>query len=70
LTKLRREYRAALLNNPPRFRTARCHRMAALILAEMALIHKSSRLTGETKHQLFLRGCKQLNELQTEEIKP
>ena len=63
LTKQRRAARAALLRNPPRFRTAKSHFKAAIILAELALIHKSSRLNGATKHTLFERGAKQLGEL-------
>lgn len=63
LTKQRRLARVALLRNPPRFRIAASHYKAAIILAELALIHKSSRLDGATKQSLFERGCKQLNEL-------
>jgi hypothetical protein len=59
----RRNARHNLLRNPPRFRTAASHYKAAVIMAELALIHKSSRLDGATKHSLFERGCKQLNEL-------
>jgi hypothetical protein len=63
LTKQRRVMRAALLRNPPRFRTAASHFKAAIILAELALIHNSSRLNGAMKHELFSRGAKQLGEL-------
>lgn len=33
------------------------------IMTELALIHKSSRLSGETKTELFGRGARQLTEL-------
>jgi hypothetical protein len=59
----RRRAQHNLLRNPPRFRTAASHFKAAIILAELALIHKSPRLSGETKQKLFERGAKQLSEL-------
>jgi hypothetical protein len=48
------------LRNPPR----KVNRHAAgAILAELALIHDNPRLTGDKKHELFIRGAKQLAEL-------
>lgn len=62
--KERRRRRAALLRNPPRrFKTAEAAAQAGAILAELQLIHNSSRLTGAKKHELFVRGAKQLSEL-------
>ena len=59
LTKLRRKARLALLRNPPRKKDY----AAMIILAELALIHDNPRLSGDTKHELFMRGAKQLSEL-------
>jgi hypothetical protein len=59
----RRMRRAALLRNPPKYRDAASAVIAGRILAELHLIHKSSRLNGDTKHALFVRGAKQLSEL-------
>jgi hypothetical protein len=55
--------RANLLRNPPKFASRLSAHAAGLILARLALIHKNSRLTGETKHALFERGAKQMSEL-------
>lgn len=60
LTKQRQRARVALLHNPPRKRD---RFGAAVILAELALIHNNPRLTGAQKHELFTRGAKQLSEL-------
>ena len=46
--------RAKLLRMKPR------NRAEALILAELALIHKSSNHTGAVKNALFERGARQL----------
>lgn len=51
----RRTMRAALLRTT-RLRTAE----GAAILAELALIRRNPRLTGDTKHALFVRGANQL----------
>ncbi len=56
----RRVRRAALLRNPPHFKNSDSHLKAAIILGELALIRKSSRLHGDTKHALFVRGANQL----------
>ena len=63
LTKQRREARRNLLRNPPRFANPDSKRKAAIILAELNLIQRSSNHTGAVKHELFARGCKQLDEL-------
>ncbi len=55
-----RARRLALLRNPPRKQNRHA---AGVILAELALIHDNPRLTGDTKHKLFVRGAKQLAEL-------
>jgi hypothetical protein len=57
MRKQRSARRVALLRTKPRSRAE------AVILAELALIHKSSRLSADTKHELFVRGAKQLSEL-------
>jgi hypothetical protein len=59
----RRRRRAALLRNPPRFSNAKSMIAASIIMAELALIHKSTNHTGAVKHKLFMRGAKQLSEL-------
>ena len=59
----RRVRRAALLRNPPHFKNSDSHLKAAIILGELALIRKSSRLHGDTKHALFVRGANQLARL-------
>lgn len=51
----RRAMRRNLLRNPPRD----AH---PAIMAELWLIAKSSRLTGETKQSLFERGARQIGE--------
>jgi hypothetical protein len=51
--------RKNLLRNPP---TVKNGALGAAILAELALIAKSSRLTGDTKHILFGRGAHQLSQ--------
>lgn len=60
MVRVRRRKRAALLRYPP-YKQDRFG--AAVILAELALIHNNSRLTGSQKHELFTRGAKQLVEL-------
>jgi hypothetical protein len=62
-SRQRRARRAALLRNPPRYKDKASALIAGRILAELHLIHHSSRLTGDTKHELFVRGAKQLAEL-------
>ena len=59
----RRTLRANLFRNPPRFASVQSKAMAGRIMAELHLIHDSSRLRGDTKHMLFMRGAKQLSEL-------
>jgi hypothetical protein len=59
----RRALRANLLRNPPKFRNHESVALAGRIMAELHLIHDSSRLRGDTKHMLFMRGAKQLAEL-------
>ncbi len=60
MVRTRRTRRAALLRNTPRFQNSDSHLKAAIILGELALIRKSSRLHGDTKHALFVRGANQL----------
>ena len=60
MVRQRRARRAALLRNPPRFENTDSRLKAAIILGELALIRKSSRLHGDTKHALFVRGANQL----------
>ena len=60
MVRQRRVRRAALLRNPPHFKNIYSHLKAAIILDELALIRKSSRLHGDTKHALFVRGANQL----------
>ncbi len=60
MVRQRRVRRAALLRNPPRFENGDSRLKAAIILGELALIRKSSRLHGDTKHALFVRGANQL----------
>ena len=57
--------RANLLrqNRPPRGLSAESRVLWVKIMTELALIHKSSRLTGAVKQQLFERGAKQMSEL-------
>jgi hypothetical protein len=55
--------RANLLRNPPKFKSRAAAFAAGIIMAELALIHKSSRMTGETKESLFCRGANQLSKL-------
>jgi hypothetical protein len=62
MVRVRRRKRAALLREPLRFR--KDLHLARAILAELNLIRKSSRLHGDTKHTLFVRGAKQLAGLQ------
>lgn len=50
-----RAMRRNLLRNPP-------HKAHPAIMAELALIHASPRLTGAVKQMLFERGAKQLSE--------
>jgi len=52
----RRAMRRNLLRNPP-------HKARPEVMAELALIHDNPRLTGAKKHELFMRGAKQLSEL-------
>jgi len=56
LAKQRHAARVALLRNfrPRNFGDK-------IIMAELALIHNSSHLSGETKHRLFERGANQLS---------
>lgn len=54
----RRMMRARLLRHPPRVKDGA---LGAAIMTELALIAKSSRLTGDTKHALFERGATQLS---------
>jgi len=58
--RLRRTLRANLLRNPPRFASIHSRATADCIMAELHLIHDSSRLRGDTKHMLFTRGATQL----------
>jgi hypothetical protein len=60
IVRQRRTYRANLLRNPPH---AMNRFAAGAILAELALIHDNPHLSGDKKHQLFVRGVKQLTEL-------
>ena len=57
MVRQRRAYRAALLKMRPR------NQKAAIILAELALIHNASRMTGTTKQALFVRGAQQIHSL-------
>lgn len=59
--RMRRSRRLALLRNPPRVKDKA---LGAAIMAELKLIHDNSRLDGDTKHYLFMRGAKQLSELE------
>ena len=60
MVRQRRVRRAALLRNPPHFKNSDSHLKAAIILGDLALSRKSSRLHGDTKHALFVRGANQL----------
>ncbi len=60
MVRTRRTRRAALLRDPPRIENTDSRLKAAIILGELALIRKSSRLHGDTKHALFVRGANQL----------
>ncbi len=53
-----RAARVALLRNPPQVKD---RALGAAVLAELALIHNNPRLTGATKHALFVRGAAQLS---------
>jgi hypothetical protein len=57
--------RALLLRErrPPRRLSLEGRVMWVRIMTELALIHKSPRLSGQTKSELFARGAKQLTEL-------
>jgi len=59
VAKQRKAARVALLRNPPKVQPRNVYQARAL-LAERALIHKSSRLNGNMKHELFMRGANQL----------
>jgi hypothetical protein len=57
MVRRRRAARATLLREKPR--NIKC----AAVMAELALIHNSPRLTGRIKHILFARGAHQLEAL-------
>lgn len=60
-----RKRRANLLRNPPPAPKKPGDRaLYGAVMAELFMIHRSSRLTGDTKHRLFERGAKQLAQLQ------
>ena len=61
--RVRRTYRASLLRHPPPYvgpREGDGRILYIKVLGELALIAKSSRLTGQTKDLLFRRGVHQL----------
>jgi hypothetical protein len=60
--RMQRARRLVLLRNPPSVK-ADNRPLRAAIMAELALIHNNPRLAGNKKHELFLRGAKQLSEL-------
>jgi hypothetical protein len=53
-----REFRAVVLRHPP---DCKDRALKIAVMFELALIHKSSRLTGRTKNALFARGLHQLS---------
>jgi len=61
MIRVRRRRRHNLLRTKLQIRGDRL--AASAVLAELALIHKSPRLTGNTKHVLFMRGAAQLKGL-------
>jgi hypothetical protein len=59
---MQRARRLALLRNPPAVKPEN-RKLRIVIMAELALIHNNPRLIGAKKHELFMRGAKQLSEL-------
>jgi hypothetical protein len=56
MVRIQRRRRAQLLRNPQ----PRLSDKGVAVMTELALIAASSRLHGNTKHALFLRGAHQL----------